>query len=1199
MNDDTSRRVWIYDDKLSWVKGRVLSEGIRSDPSGMRIIVVVKDSSQENILNYEVSDQTSEGDKIKSLNLFEEDSKVRSYLDVQDLTQLVHLNEAEILEALCTRFAGNQIYTYTGPVLIAVNPYKSLPIYDDSNLKNYFTDSLSLPPHVFAIGNDSYRNLIDTFQNQSILVSGESGAGKSESTKYVMKYIATRARSGANEENRSEQILQSNPILESFGNARTNRNDNSSRFGKFIEMSFTQSGQIIGAEISTYLLEKIRLIRQGDGERNFHIFYQMQAGANEQDKARWLLPSLSDSNYTNQSQVYDRRDGVSDEDSFTQLEDGFEKINLSQEERDFVFSMVSGVLNLGNVSLDEIDENGSGAENLLENSSLQAVARLFQVDLLKLLKALTIRKIHMRSGEVIDKPLKPEDAKITRDSLAKTVYSHLFEWVVNRINRSILTPDAQKSKKCKISVLDIFGFEVFEHNSFEQLCINYANEALQQHFNEFMFHLEQSLYHAENIHWDYVDFPDNKNVLALIQTPKTGLFAMLDEQCLFPQGNDKAYANKIYAVIEKDPSEILSASKSDRALFRFCVRHYAGTVVYETKEFCAKNKDDVREEALELMRSSLSSLVLKMFEQKKKEAEISKHSIQSPTVNSQFKIQLSDLIEAIKQTSPHYIRCLKPNDNSESDCIVRPRLVDQLRYGGVLEAVKVARAGYPTRYSLQEFVRRFFMLSYVKQGIELSNELPSICESILVGRLDKSKEFEIGKTKIFLKKEGFEKLEADRLHILKINSKKIQAAARMYMDRKRFIEMKRNVIRIQSTVRLFCAKKSLHCLRQTKAAKVIQRSARKLMFQRMLLRRKLENQTRIVIKLQGFVRLVLAKKRFKRWLRSIAVIQQLVRCFLAKKGLLATNLRKPIEKNPSHDGNHDRPSLLLQEEPENKKQPPSSISSNFLEECDVIKEEDDYKAAQESYKDIFTRGNSSFEKVTIYSEEMDAIQRKLEESQKRESLLSLELETKTEEANRLRIETQEWKRIAANSSQSESEQSLQSLSYKLQMYERQNAELEEKVVEMRVAIIETSTPLRKELDIAKNELNDLVRERDALLREKHELLSEYSDAKTRPFGRIRGFFRRVLGYGINNNNKNRNSQQLTVAARASSTELFKVRREKDSLMEKVLHVSNENKKKDSEIVKQQQLIDELNEKIVELSQAADQNFLLKTRLAVI
>ncbi|KAH9245911.1 hypothetical protein BASA81_016551, partial [Batrachochytrium salamandrivorans] len=885
------RRVWIKDKDLAWVKATVLSEGDKTQDS--RMIVVENDDTGD---KHELEvDASGEGEGVKSLNLFEDDSDVRGYEHVNDLTNLAHLHEAEILEALCVRFKSDVIYTYTGPILLAVNPFKSLNIYSEDKLSTFYSAGLLksqnieapvLEPHVFAIADNAYRSLTgggsgksSALADQSILVSGESGAGKTETTKYVMRFLATVAKpeddkSSSSGTGMAERVLESNPILESFGNARTNRNDNSSRFGKFIQMSFDPKGFLVGAQIATYLLEKVRLTKQGEGERNFHVFYQMCAGASPEDRQAWLLPEIDQAAYTNESGVYDRRDNVLDQDQFVRTDEAFVKMKFSSEERNAIYSIASAVLNMGNITF---GETGEGAADIAQSASqfVSNVATLLQVDNQQLVVALTTKNI-TTGKETFVKPLDVAEAMVIRDALAKTVFSRLFDWLVMRVNSAIASTEsassttttaaataaAKRTKNAFIGVLDIFGFEVFVHNSFEQLCINYANETLQQQFNEFIFQLEQKLYESEKITWAFIDFPDNKPVLDLIEqkAPKPGILTMLDEQCVVPGGNDKTFANKLYEAhgggsagagaspakpaagapgsakkpaAEDDPSLLLFASKIDKVKFNFSVRHYAGAVSYNAIGFCAKNKDELREEALVLMRTSTSELVISLFP----ETGQKKGSIQSTTVGGQFKAQLASLLTTIKATSPHYVRCLKPNDINVRDVLVRPRLVDQLRYGGVLEAVKVARAGYPTRYSLRDFVRRYFMLSQNLQQA-LSRRAQSFpeddprwveaCEAIVNGpqHLEKKAQYQIGKTKVFLRKSAFEKLESGRSQVLRENAIQIQKIGRGMVHFKRFNLYMRSLQLIQRVARGFIARRRVRAMKRNSAAVVIQTTFR-------------------------------------------------------------------------------------------------------------------------------------------------------------------------------------------------------------------------------------------------------------------------------------------------------------------------------------------------------------------------------------
>jgi len=782
------------------------------------------------------------------------------------------------------------------------------------------------------VADAAYRNLMDApgqKTDQSILVSGESGAGKTETTKFVMSYLATVARKDAegtqqSDDHVADRVLESNPILESFGNARTIRNDNSSRFGKFIQMSFDHDGSLVGAQIATYLLEKVRLAQQGAGERNFHVFYQLIAGASEEDRAKWMLPAHpSEAHYTKQSKVYDRRDGVLDADNFARTDVALKAMKFSAQERDDMYAAAAAVLQLGNVTF-QGEEAAVSSRDVLDNA-----AALLCVQPEALAPALCTRTITTMAESFVKK-LNEQDACVSRDALAKTVYARLFDWIVRRVNSAIALGEAPAGKPAAskktnfIAVLDIFGFEVFQTNSFEQLCINYANETLQQQFNQFVFKLEQQEYEREKIAWAFIDFPDNQACLDLIESSKPpGILALLDEQCLFPKGNDESFANKLYEVFASKENALLTVSKAERVQFKFAVKHYAGDVVYSSQGFCYKNKDELRPEALTLMRTSTNALIFALFPDVTAAASSSPSpgasppgtrkrggTLQAETVGSQFKTQLANLLKTIRSTSPHYVRCLKPNDQNVCEVFVRGRMVDQLRYGGVLEAVKVARAGYPTRFALKDFVRRYFMLARAASlpaGLPADDaKWPAACRGVVTALgLEEGAAFQVGRTKMFLRKHAYERLESQRSAVLRRSAVRAQAAARMFLARRRYRLQKKSGALLARIARGFIGRRRALRARRLRAATRIQTAARRHAAQAWLRRaracavmaqavvrgrrgRKLATQVRrarAATALQCFARRSAARRRFVQQRTAAVCVQAAWRGWLARRQL--------------------------------------------------------------------------------------------------------------------------------------------------------------------------------------------------------------------------------------------------------------------------------------------------------------------------
>lgn len=668
----------------------------------------------------------------------------------ENLITLPHLHEPAILHAVSERFFRGKIYTWTGPVLIAVNPFQRLDLYNNDILEAYRREGLfksqgmstpgeELEPHVFAVSDLSYRQMMKPERkSQAILISGESGAGKTETTKIVMTYLTTLGMLGEEQDDSGglsvmQRVMQSNPVLEAFGNARTLRNDNSSRFGKFMELGFSRPGNLLGAKVQTYLLEKVRLAFHASGERNYHIFYQILRGATEEDKKKFMFSDgmtggLELPNYfhfTGQGGAPHPREHT-DESTLQYTLKGMKNLGWSQEKIDSVLALCAGILHLGQINFNSKIDDASGMEiaDIGDEKSLEASAKLLGVDLDKMRVALTERLVVAR-GEEIRTQLTPDKASDARDALAKTIYGSLFLWVVDQVNQSVGWENDDEVRS-SIGVLDIFGFECFAINSFEQLCINFTNEALQQQFNKFIFKLEQEEYNSEGIEWAFISFPDNQDCLDTIQMKKTGVLSMLDDECRLPKGSDKNFAKRMYDVYLPNKNQTESennrflASRIQQVKSIFCIRHFAGVVEYRAEtNFMEKNKDEIPLTAKNLFETAPNELVRDAYGVQKRDIEGRApdpakakpgRRPASKTVGQQFKEQLSSLIASVEKTDPHYIRCLKPNDAAKPKMLTRKRLTEQLRYGGVLEAVRVARAGYPVRLYHDVFFQRYRML---------------------------------------------------------------------------------------------------------------------------------------------------------------------------------------------------------------------------------------------------------------------------------------------------------------------------------------------------------------------------------------------------------------------------------------------------------------------------------------------------------
>jgi len=766
---EAGTQVWCYQDSGDdpWILSKVINR--TSDALQLKHDIDGDDAGETFSRPLLASSSSEEGAKYEGVELANaplSDSDIAEGVD-NDMISLQHLHEPAILHAVSDRYFRGEIYTWTGPVLIAVNPFQRLPLYTREILESYRQEGLfrsqnlgdssakPLGPHVYSIADRSYRQMMsEERKSQSILISGESGAGKTETTKIVMLYLTTLgsahtespsegAEGGDEKLSVMERVLQSNPILEAFGNAKTLRNDNSSRFGKFIELGFNRAGVLQGAKVQTYLLEKVRIGYHASGERNYHIFYQLLRGATEEQHHKYcfhdgLTGGLELANYfhlTGQGGAPQLRE-FTDEEGLKYTLKSMRSMGFSEQKVDHVLSIIAGILHLGQVKFEsKMSDGGQEIAQIADMKTVEDAAKLLGVDIDKLITALTVRILVTRNEEMrID--LTPNKAADARDSLAKMVYGAMFLWVVKAVNDCIMWEN-DSDIRSSAGVLDIFGFESFAINSFEQLCINFTNEALQQQFNKFIFKLEQEEYDRESIDGAFINFADNQDCLDTIAARPKGILALLDDECkLGLRGNDKSWVTKLNQTYLSGKNQTVSdntrysATKMQQAKGIFCVRHFAGNVEYTAEtNFLEKNRDEIPLTAKSLFEEDSSDLIKEIYTVQKDQSEDptvaqAGKPVKQKTVSQQFKVQLTSLIEMIEKTDPHYIRCLKPNDAAKPKLMTRKRLTMQLRYGGVLEAVRVARMGYPIRLDHAGYFKRYRML------------LPSVSEDVLPWSMD-------------------------------------------------------------------------------------------------------------------------------------------------------------------------------------------------------------------------------------------------------------------------------------------------------------------------------------------------------------------------------------------------------------------------------------------------------------------------------
>ncbi|KAI9918945.1 hypothetical protein PsorP6_011466 [Peronosclerospora sorghi] len=744
----------------------------------------------------------------------------------QDMILIDHLHEASILYNLRKRFFRKLPYTYTGRICIAVNPYQWLDLYSKQTM-DMFSDGKrdQKPPHVYAVSMEAFFHMRQKQENQSILVSGESGAGKTETTKIVMSHLAALATNTNSKV--IQQIIQANPLLESFGNAKTVRNDNSSRFGKFTELQFTLEGQLIGARSRTYLLEKSRVTTQAQGERNFHIFYQLLA-------QREAYPNLG-LEMVDSFKYVSIGPGGEEEGNLSRTQEALTLVGIPEPLQLEILQILAAVLHLGESEF-SIRNGDVDASQLVDSTHFNVACRLLGVHSDALEAAVCNRKVFV-GREVILKPMTHDQAADCRDALAKSLYSKLFVWLVEQINQTIGVSSGAGSGSF-IGILDIFGFEHFEVNSFEQFCINYANEKLQQKFVQDVLKTVQLEYEEENISWSHITFADNQDVLNLIEG-RLGVISFLNEESLLATGTDASFASKLGAVMENNP--LLETPRLNKCAFS--IVHYAGKVTYDASGFLDKHRDAILPDIKQCMSKSSLKILAKMFTD---EVESSRpvstrasatsrgraatsvkrggHAqTRRTTVGTQFKESLSQLMEKIGLTEVHYVRCLKPNPLKSASCFSHGEIVSQLRCAGVIEAIRVSRSAYPSRMPHLECFKKFRVLltgAIPAQATSMresdTEHMKSQCED-LVGKLLPGRniqDYQVGLTRVYFREGVLEELETKRGWALRKYAIMLQKHVRGWLVRRHFLRQKREIVVVQKYWRRYVVHKRYCTLRR-------------------------------------------------------------------------------------------------------------------------------------------------------------------------------------------------------------------------------------------------------------------------------------------------------------------------------------------------------------------------------------------------
>ncbi|KAI1436841.1 P-loop containing nucleoside triphosphate hydrolase protein [Xylaria sp. CBS 124048] len=662
-------------------------------------------------------------------------------IGVSDLTLLSKVSDEAINENLKKRFEGREIYTYIGHVLVSVNPFRDLGIYSDEILDSYKgKNRLEMPPHVFAIAESAYYNMKAYKENQCVIISGESGAGKTEAAKRIMQYIANVSGGESGEIKQiKDMVLATNPLLESFGNAKTLRNNNSSRFGKYLQIHFNAEGEPVGADITNYLLEKTRVVGQIANERSFHIFYQFTKGAPESYRTMFGVQKPETYAYLSRSKCFNV-DGIDDLAEFNDTLEAMKIIGLSQAEQDEVFRMLAAILWAGNIQFAEGDD---GYAAVRDQSVVDFLAYLLEVTPTDLIKGITIRVLTPRSGEVIESPANIAQANATRDALSMAIYYNLFDWIVGRINQSL---KARQATSNNIGILDIYGFEIFEKNSFEQLCINYVNEKLQQIFIQLTLKAEQEEYTREQIQWTPIKYFDNKVVCDLIeQTRPVGIFSALKDATKTAHADPAACDRTFMQSISGMSNPHLTPRQGN-----FIIKHYAGEVSYTVEGITDKNKDQLLKGVQNLFQQSSNKFVHTLFPQQVDQD----NRKQPPTAGDRIRASANALVDTLMKCQPSYIRTIKPNENKSPTEYNVPNVLHQVKYLGLQENVRIRRAGFAYRQSFEKFVERFFLLSpatsyageYTWQGTE-----EAAVKHILKDTSIPKEEWQLGVTKAFIK----------------------------------------------------------------------------------------------------------------------------------------------------------------------------------------------------------------------------------------------------------------------------------------------------------------------------------------------------------------------------------------------------------------------------------------------------------------
>uniref|UniRef100_A0A3P9PZD3 Myosin-9 n=1 Tax=Poecilia reticulata TaxID=8081 RepID=A0A3P9PZD3_POERE len=769
----SKKLVWVPSEKQGYEAGSLKEE------KGDECVVELSDSGKKVKVNK---------DDIQKMN-------PPKFSKVEDMAELTCLNEASVLHNLKERYYSGLIYTYSGLFCVVINPYKNLPIYSEEIVNMYKGKKRhEMPPHIYAITDTAYRSMMQDREDQSILCTGESGAGKTENTKKVIQYLAHVASSSKFKKDQGElekQLLQANPILEAFGNAKTVKNDNSSRFGKFIRINFDVNGYIVGANIETYLLEKSRAIRQAKEERTFHIFYYMLTGAGDKMRSDLCLEDYSKYRFLSNGKV--TVPGQTDKEMLAETMEAFNIMSIPEEEINGMLKVISAVLQLGNMVFKK--ERNSDQASMPDDTAAQKVCHLLGINVTDFTRAILSPRIKV-GRDYVQKAQTQEQAEFAVEALAKASYERMFRWLVIRINKAL---DKTKRQGASfIGILDIAGFEIFELNSFEQLCINYTNEKLQQLFNHTMFILEQEEYQREGIEWSFIDFGlDLQPCIDLIEKPNgpPGVLALLDEECWFPKATDKSFVEKLAQEQGSNPKFVKPKKLKDDA--DFCIIHYAGKVDYKANEWLMKNMDPLNECVATLLNQSTDKFIGDLWRDVDRIVGLDKVAGMSDsgpfktrkgmfrTVGQLYKEQLGNLMTTLRNTNPNFVRCIIPNHEKKAGKLDSHLVLDQLSCNGVLEGIRICRQGFPNRIVFQEFRQRYEILTpnAIPKGFMDGKQACVLMIKAL--ELDPNL-YRIGQSKVFFRAGVLAHLEEERDMKITDVIMSFQAWCRGYVARKAF-----------------------------------------------------------------------------------------------------------------------------------------------------------------------------------------------------------------------------------------------------------------------------------------------------------------------------------------------------------------------------------------------------------------------------